>query len=137
RRLARPLTGRQRTVHRHPPGVALYQRPDKDVYYLRFRAIDGRGSEMSTGCSRKVDAIGAAHRIILEQHGQVAPAAERMPWEEARAKLKEAMLAGGKRPRTLKAYLETLQRPAEVFHLAKGPADISERIAADFKTKYA
>jgi integrase len=91
----------------------------------------------STGRIKKADAIEEAHRIILEDYGQVAPTADRMPWEEARAKLKEAMLADGKRERTVRAYLETLKRLEELFPLAKGPADISDRMAADFKTKYA
>ncbi len=47
------------------------------------------------------------------------------------------MLADGKRPRTAKAYLETLTRLCELFPLAKGPADITHRMAGDFKTKYA
>jgi integrase len=47
------------------------------------------------------------------------------------------MEADGKRPKTIKGYEETLEKLIAMFRLAKGPADISERAAADFKTKYA
>lgn len=106
-------------------------------YFVYFRGADRRRLERSTGCERKVDAIEAAHRLILEEYGQVAPAAERMPWEAARARLEEAMLAVGKRPRTVSEYLKTLKGLAAMFPLAKGPADISERMASDFPVKYA
>jgi site-specific recombinase XerD len=117
---------------------SLLQRPDDATYFVRFRSIHKSGRlERSTGCVKKVDAIEAAHQIILEEHGQVAPLAERMDWKEAKAKLKEAMEADGKRPRTIQGYNETLRRLIEMFPLAKGPADITDRMAADFKRKYA
>lgn len=116
---------------------SLFRRDGSDVYMVRFKSMHGGRPERSTGQVKKVDAIGAAHRIILEDFGQVAPAAERMAWEEARAKLKEAMHADGKRPRTVKAYLEVLKRLTDLFPLSKGPADISDAAANDFKTKYA
>src|SRR5262249_49330798 len=34
-------------------------------------------------------------------------------------------------------YLKSLKHLAELFPLAKGPADITDRMAGDFKTKYA
>src|SRR5690349_3150306 len=105
-------------------------------YFVYFRGADRRRLERSTGCERKVDAIEAAHRLILEEYGQVAPLAERMPWETARAKLEEAMNADGKRSRTISEYLKTLKHLAAMFPLAKGPADITDRMAGDFKTKY-
>jgi len=58
-------------------------------------------------------------------------------WEEAEEKLKEAMKADGKRPKTVAGYVETLGKLRAVFPLARGPADIGEKAAADFKTKYA
>src|SRR5262249_42877158 len=108
-----------------------------DVYRVRFKGEQGKLVELSTGCTGKVDAIGEAHRLILEHYAQRAPAAERMPWEEARKKLQEAMLAGGKRPRTVSEYLKSLKYLAAMFPLAKGPADVTDRMAGDFKTKYA
>jgi site-specific recombinase XerD len=116
---------------------SFVQRGGSDVYRVRFKGRLGKLVEFSTGCTRKVDAIGEAHRLILEEYGQIAPAAERMPWEEARLRLKEAMLADGKRPRTVSEYLKSLKHLAAMFPLAKGPADVSDRMAGDFKTKYA
>jgi site-specific recombinase XerD len=104
---------------------------------VRFKDALKHWRERSTGCAKKPDAISAAHRTILEEFRQVAPAAEAMPWSAAKEKLAEAMAADGKRPKTIQGYLETLDKLAAAFPLAKGPADVSERMAADFKTKYA
>src|SRR5579884_1478499 len=108
-----------------------------DIYRVRFKGGLRKIVEVSTGRARKADAIEEAHRIILEEFGHISPPAERMPWEEARARLEEAMLADGKRPRTVKEYLKSLKHLADLFPLAKGPADISPGIAEHFKTKYA
>jgi integrase len=115
----------------------LLKRPDGDTYFVRFRAPARGRLERSTGCIRKVDAIGAAHQIILEEYGQVAPTSETVTWEVARVKLAEGMKADGKRPRTVKEYLKSLAHLAAMFPLARGPADITDRMAGDFKTKYA
>jgi integrase len=114
---------------------ALFQRPGFDVWLVRFKHQGWK--ERSTGRIRKVDAIGEAHRIILEEYGQVAPTSETVTWDVAREKLKSAMEVDGKRPRTIQEYLKSLKRLPEMFPLAKGPADMSESMAGDFKTKYA
>jgi integrase len=116
---------------------AFVQRPGEDVYFVRFRSQDGRRLERSTGARKKPDAVEAAHRIILEEHLQVAPTAESVPWEVARAKLAAAMAADGKRPKTIDGYLETLTKLAAMFPRALGPADVTERVAVEFKTRYA
>jgi hypothetical protein len=100
---------------------SIYQRPGFDAYFIRFRGPDQtRRIERSTGYVRKVDAIGAAHQIILEAFGQAAPISERMPWEEARKKLEAAMLADGKRPRTVKEYLKSLKGAGRSVSAGKG-----------------
>jgi site-specific recombinase XerD len=112
-------------------------RDDSRVYFVRFRSIDGRRLERSTNAIKMVDAIAQAHRLILEEYQHIAPAAERMPWDVAKEKLAEGMKGDGKRPKTIKGYLETLDKLIAMFPLAKGPADITDRMAGDFKTKYA
>jgi hypothetical protein len=47
------------------------------------------------------------------------------------------MEADGKRERTVGGYLETLDKLIALFPLARGPADITDRMAGDFKVKYA
>jgi integrase len=115
----------------------LQRRDLSDIYFAYFRGADHRRLERSTGAAKKPDAIEAAHRLILEEYLQVAPAAERMDWAAARAKLAEAMSADGKRPITIKGYLETLDKLTAMFPRARGPADITDRMAGDFKVKYA
>jgi integrase len=124
-----------------PSGVriryALLERADADTITVRFRSKDGRIERRSTGNKKRVDAIDAAHRIILEEYGAVAPSSETVTWEIAKQKLKEAMEADGKRPKTIKGYEETLEKLITMYPLGKGPADISNSVAEDFKIKYA
>jgi integrase len=47
------------------------------------------------------------------------------------------MLADNKRPKTIKGYIETLNRLIEMFPLTRGPGDVSEFLALEFKLKYA
>jgi integrase len=116
---------------------AFVQRGGSDIYRVRFKGPLGKLVEISTGRSRKVDAIEEAHRLVLEEFCQIAPSAEKVPWDDARAKLEEAMRADGKRSRTISEYLKSLKGLAAMFPLARGPADITDRMAGDFKSKYA
>src|SRR5205814_2058156 len=74
---------------------------------------------------------------ILENYEQIAPTSETVTWIGAKEKLQAAMLADGKRPKTVKGYLETLDKLIDMFPLARGPVDVTDRMAGDFKTKYA
>lgn len=116
---------------------ALFEKEDRPGYYVRFKGKDGRYMKPSTGRSRKVDAINEAHRIILEHYESVIPKMERVTWDEAKAKLTEAMMADNKRPKTIQGYIETLNRLIEMFPQTRGPGDMSEFLAAEFKVKYA
>ncbi len=116
---------------------SLIQRPDSGIYNVRFKGPDRKWKERSTGATKRYDAIDPAHRIILEEYEQIAPTSEAVAWLTAKEKLSAAMTADGKRPKTIKGYVETLDKLIALFPLAKGPADISDRTAADFKTKYA
>jgi len=116
---------------------AFVQRDGSDVYFVRFRSVDNRRLEKSTGERKKPQAIDAAHRLILEEYGQIAPSSETVDWNSAKSKVRTAMEADGKRPRTIGGYVETLDKLIAMFPLAKGPSDITDRMAGDFKTKYA
>lgn len=114
---------------------SLQQRDGSDVYFVYFKGPKGR-RERSTGAVKKPGAIDAAHRIIREEYEEIAPTSETAGWEAAKAKLREAMKADGKRPKTIKGYEETLDKLIVAFPLAKGPADVTDRMAGDFKVKY-
>jgi integrase len=116
---------------------SLIQRPGSNVYLVRFKSQDGKWLERSTGAVKKSDAVEAAHRKILEEYQHVAPTSETVTWEVAQDRLRAAMEADGKRPRTIQGYLETLRQLASMFPLARGPVDVTDRMAGDFKTKYA
>jgi integrase len=108
-----------------------------DVYRVRFRGPMEKLVEITTGCARKVDAISEAHRLIMQEFNQTGQAVEKVGWEEARERLREAMVADGKRGRTVKEYLKSLKIVAAMFPLVKSPSGISARMAEAFKTKYA
>lgn len=115
---------------------ALLEREDSKVYFVRFRGQGGTRLEKSTGATKKHDAIGAAHQLILEEYEQIVLTSETIDWETAATRLASTLKAHGNRPKTITGYIETLNKLRAVFPLAKGPIDISERHAADFKTKY-
>jgi integrase len=115
---------------------SLYKRPGFDAYFVRFKNGGKQWRERSTGVTKKSDATGEAHRIILEEYCQVALTSAAVTWEVAKSKLSEAMKADGKRPKTITGYLETLDKLVVMFPLAKGPADVTDRMGSDFKVKY-
>jgi integrase len=116
---------------------ALYTKPGSDPYFVRFKGKDGRYVRVSTGQMKKPDAIDEAHRLVREHYEEIAPTSATVPWAVAKEKLQEAMEADGKRPRTIGGYVETLNKLIAMFPLARGPSDINDRMAGDFKTKYA
>jgi integrase len=117
---------------------SLFEKEDRPGYYVRFKGRDGRYAKPSTGCSKKIDAINAAHQIILDHYEETLPKlVQKVTWDEAKEKLTEAMLADNKRPKTIKGYMETLNRLIEMFPQARGPGDMSEFLALEFKVKYA
>jgi integrase len=115
---------------------AFFSKPGSNVYFVRFKSKDGRYCRISTGQSKKPQAIEAAHRIILEEYQQIAPSSESVTWDIAKERLQSAMAADGKRQRTISGYVETLDKVIRMFPLAKGPADVTDRMAGDFKEKY-
>lgn len=116
---------------------ALFGKPDSDVWFVRFKGKDGKYVRSSTGQTKKPGAIEEAHRTIRVHYEEIAPTSDEVAWEIAKDKLREAMVVDGKRPATIKGYIETLDRLIEMFPLAKGPTDITDRMAGDFKRKYA
>src|SRR5579875_3067481 len=116
---------------------ALFEKEDRPGYYVRFKGQDGKYAKPSTGCSKKVDAINAAHQIILEHYEPAIPKMEWATWGQAKERLTEAMPADNKRPKTIKGYMETLDRLIEMYPETKGPGDMSEYKAAQFKIRYA
>ncbi len=82
---------------------AFLKREDVDAYYIRFRGPNGNRLKKSTGRMKKADAIDAAHRLIFEEYGQLAPTSETVGWDVATTKLTHAMEADGKRPRPSRA----------------------------------
>ncbi len=115
---------------------AFFTKPDSNLYFVRFKKRFGGYARVSTGQHKKPEAIDQAHRLIKEEYELIAPASERMSWDQAKERLKVAMASDGKRLRTVGGYLETLDKLIAMFPLAKGPADITGRMAGDFKEKY-
>src|SRR5262249_28987085 len=115
----------------------LFKRADSGVYYVRFKGNSGGRTKESTGEAKKANATEAAHRIILEHYGQTRVTSERVTWQVAKDKLTAAMRIDGKRPKTIKGYLETLNKLILLCPRTQGPGDVSKEMAAMFKAEYA
>lgn len=115
---------------------ALIELPESDAYYVRFKDASGRRVKKTTGHSKKPDALAEAQRIILKEFDAEPVSSEAVDWEVAKSKLRDAMETDGKRPKTIAGYIETLGKLISVFPRAEGPADISEKMAEEFKGKY-
>lgn len=107
------------------------------VYNIRFKNRLNKVQKASTGAKKKPEAIDAAHRIIQEAYEGMTTATASLTWKEAKAKLTEKMEAEHKRPKTIKGYLETLDKLIQMFPKTLGPCDVSEHLAEEFSTKYA
>ncbi|MFL5328646.1 MAG: tyrosine-type recombinase/integrase [Gemmataceae bacterium] len=120
---------------------ALVERSDGEspCYYVRFQAPTGKRVFRSTDQSKKAQANEAAQEKILEEYGQKQPLKpqrhEGVEWEQAEDQLKHSMEADGRRPRTIKGYIETLTRFKGLFP-SRGPAEVTEDDAERFKEKY-
>jgi hypothetical protein len=74
---------------------SFVERAGSDVYFVRFRSLDGRRVERAAKATRKVDAIDEAPGLFVEECQQVAPSSERVPWQVAKEKVAEAKDAFG------------------------------------------
>src|SRR5690348_3680421 len=84
----------------------LYVSPDSPAYCVRFKDKDGRYVRLSTGQFKKPEAIDEAHQTIREHYEEIAPTSATVSWNVAKEKLKAAMMADKKRPKTIKGYEE-------------------------------
>ena len=94
---------------------SFFCKPESNIYFVRFKDKDGGYARISTGQMKKPQAIEAAHRIILDNYQQITPTSETTTWEVAREKLKSALVADNKRPKTIRGYREALDRLIDVF----------------------
>jgi integrase len=115
---------------------SFFRRDDSEYHYVRFKDVDGKYAKRCTNEAVKHRAIGEAHRIVLEAYRVIAPTSDTITWDHAKETLSKEMTADGKRPRTIGGYLETLDKLISMFPLAKGPADVTARMAGDFKVRY-
>lgn len=116
----------------------LSQRSDSPLYFVHYVGPGDKRRERSTDATKKPEAMEAACRIIQEDYEPaVKPEVTGgVGWEAARAKLTEAMQADGKRPATIKGYMETLTKLTAMFPALRGPGDVSEHTAEAFKVGY-
>lgn len=116
----------------------LWQRPGTSVYLVNFTKGDKR-LERTTGQIKKPDAVREANRIIKKEFGEIEEEVVRNAgddWESVKEKLQSSMRADGKREKTIKGYVETLDKLIAVFPDIKGPAYVTADIAEEFKSKY-
>ncbi len=114
----------------------LLVRPGGETFYVRFVGPDGSREMTSTGRTREPDAGERAHQIIREKFNATVATSETVPWEVAEARLAKAMEAENCSSVTVCGYLGTLRQLKTLFPMAKGPADVTDRMASDFRERY-
>src|SRR5262249_24882771 len=108
---------------------------ERDPFYLVVsRTQSGRVREISAAATNKKRAEDAAVAIIRDDYGQrgIGPV-DRYTWEEAVPRMVTAMKAHNLRQRTIDDYEMVLATLQKVFPRARGPDDITEDKAREFK----
>lgn len=116
-----------------PVKFLLQQRVGRDpVYQVRFVGPDKRRVERSTRCANLKAARNTACRIIREEYSPKSKFPN-IPWDEAIAKMSAVMKAQNLRERSIEAYLAILGTLRKVYPISRGPTDITEAFAKQFK----
>jgi integrase len=116
-----------------PVKFLLQQRAGRDPFYnVRFVDPDKRRIERSTKCASLKGARDAACRIIRDEYTPKS-AFPNMPWDEAITKITAAMRAQNLRERSIEEYLAVVRTLRKIYPTSRGPADITEALAKQFK----
>lgn len=116
-----------------PVKFLLQRRDGRDPFYnVRFVGPDQRRVERSTKCANLKAARDAACRIIRDEYDPKSTAAL-LPWDEAIARMKDSMRAQNLRDRSIVEYLAVLRTLRKVYPSSRGPIDITESLAKQFK----
>lgn len=118
---------------RRPVKFLLQQRDGRDPFYnVRFVGPEKRRVERSTKCANLKGARDVACQIIREEYTPKSTVAN-IPWDEAVTKITAAMKAQNLRERSIEEYLAVVRTLRKVYPILRGPADITEALAKQFK----
>jgi integrase len=116
-----------------PVRFLLQQRVGRDpVYHVRFVGPDKQRVERSTKCANLKAARDTACRLIRDEYSPKSNFPN-IPWDEAVAKVKAAMKAQNLRDRSIVEYLAVIGTLRKVFPTSRGPCDITDALAKQFK----
>ena len=116
-----------------PVKFLLQQRVGRDpVYHVRFVGPDKQRVERSTKCANLKAARDTACRLIRDEYSPKSNFPN-IPWDEAIAKVKAAMKAQNLRDRSIVEYLAVIGTLRKVFPTSRGPCDITDALAKQFK----
>lgn len=116
----------------------LIHRPGTDVLYVRFRDAAGKRWDKTTRETNRKAAADAAVQVIVETYQPPKPepkpeATATTTWEEAETAITKAMTAANLRPSTIHDYKRCLSNLRQHFPDSKGPADITDAQAHQYK----
>ncbi len=115
---------------------SLKRRAGRDPYYLAvFRGLDGSRKERSTQERNEKRAKDAAAVMIRDEYAPREERIQSISWEEAIAEMVRYMNGQKLRPRTVEDYELALKNLRAVFPETKGPAEIDEKLAKQYKLK--
>jgi len=111
----------------------LQQRVGRDPFYnVRFVGPGKLRVERSTRCTSLKAARDAACQIIREEYNPKTTFGS-ICWDDALAKVTAAMKAQNLRERSIEEYLAVLRTLRKVYPSSRGPTDITEALAKQFK----
>ena len=113
---------------------SLKRRPERDPYYLVvFRGTDGSRKERSTQERSEKRARDAAAAIVRDEYAIRKAHVESIPWEKVISTMIRHMNGNKLRPRTVEDYELALDNLRAVFPQTKGPDEIDEKMAEQYK----
>jgi len=116
-----------------PVKFLLQKRAGRDPFYnVRFVGPDKRRVERSTKCANQKGARDVACQIIRDEYTPKSTLPN-IPWDEAVAKMTAAMRAQNLRERSIEEYEAVVRCLREVYPSLRGPADLTEVLAKQFK----
>lgn len=113
-------------------GYSLKRRGRDPFYLAVFRGPDGRPRERSTKEPNQKRARDATIALIIDEYTP-RTTIRSVTWDEADAVMVQHMKGQNLRPRTIDDYRMVIRKLRAAFPEARGPADITESMAKQYK----
>src|SRR5438128_9188261 len=107
----------------HLVGFSIKHFAHVPTYLACFHSPDGRRLQRDTNQMKMGQAIEAARLIIEKEYAPAPTQPDKVPWDDAIARLKARLATSGNRTSTLGYYLKLIRLVRKVYGATAGPAD--------------